>query len=454
MNKIICIFLAALSAATTQAQFEAPPPDGGDVRLLTLESVLTEVETTNLDTLIAREGVNQAIESIRRTRAGLLPQANVMLGQSRARTVFFGQGDPIHSTIYNRFGADLQVNLSVINMTSIALYRESKHTAEIARFQYDAALEDIKLAAAEVFVVGLRAREAHELSKNSLERAGRLRKIAADRVEAGRNNPIDLSRAKLEESSARQTVIEREAAVFSADQQMKRFLNLDLMAPIELIAYAIESDDALPRYPEINLGDVLKERSDYLAQLKSKERARLLVKAADWQRLPSLNLFGSYGFATETPLDGDEDSAWSMGVSISVPVFEGFRTRAEKSIAQSQLRAVERRVLDVEKKVHSEILVAWENLRAAQSRLVVSEENLALAKEAYQFALDRFREGASDNRELIEAQLGLESAETNLLDRRLQNVLTHLYYARACGSVEAVLESKVRFTTHEESRIH
>lgn len=447
MNKIICLFLVVAGPATALAQPKEAP------RLLSLASVLAEVESANLDALIAREGVTQAVESIRRSRSGLLPQAQVDIGQSRNRDVFFGFGDPFQSSIYNRFAADLSVTLPVINMTSIAQYQESKHTAEITRFDYEAAVEDLKLAASEVFVASLRAREALDLANASLARAQGLRKIAADRVEAGRNNPIDLSRARLEESNDRQIVIEREMAVFEADQRLKQFLNLDLLDPVEPLAFDIEPQQNLPRFPDVNLGDVLEQRSDYLAQLKAGERARLLVKAADWQRLPSLNMYGSYGYATETPFDGDEMNDWTMGISVSIPVFEGFRTRAEKAIAESQLRAVEHRVVDVERKVHNEILVAWENVRAAQSRLVVGRENLALANETYNFALNRFREGAVDNRELIEAQLGLDAAEINLLDLRLQLLLSKLYFARGSGAVDQILAATASPSTGSPGQI-
>jgi len=432
---LICLTASGLSADETETAASTAP------RLLSLAGVIQEVESANLDTLIAREGVTQAVESIRRARAGLLPQAHVEIGQSRNRTVFFGLGDPIHTEPFNRFAADLSVAVPVINMTSIALYQEARHVAEKSRYEYEAALEDLKLAASELFVASLRAREALDLARASLARAERLRKIAAERVEAGRNSPIDLSRARLEESHARQTVIERETAVFEADQRLKRFLNIDLLAPVEPLAIDLASSPAeLPEHPPVNLGAVLEKRSDYLAGLKAEERARLLVRAADWQRLPSLNLYGSYGYATETPFDGEEKEEWSMGVAVSIPVFEGFRTRAEKAIAESQLRAAEHRVLDISRKVQSEVLIAWEQVRAARSRLEVGRENLSLAQETYRFALNRFREGATDNRELIEAQLGLDAAEINLLDLRLQHLLARLYFARACGSVETVFD--------------
>lgn len=411
---------------------------------LTLERVLTEVESTNLSTFAAREGVAQAMEGIRHARSELLPHAKVVVGQSRNRSVTIGldlesfglsrQSDP-----FSYFSADLRVSQPLVDMAKIARYRESKHVAEISQFEYDAALEDIKLAAAEVFVASLRAREASDLAKAALDRSERLRVIAAERVEAGKNSPIDLSRARLEESNARQTVIEREAVVYQVDQQIRLFLNLDLLSPVELLPFEMDTSEELSRQPPVNFGDVLKQRSDYLAELREQDRARLLVRAADWQRLPSINVFGDYGYVTESAFDGDEKSDWSLGVSVSIPLFEGYRTRSEKVIAQSNLRATERRLLEIERKVRSEVLVAWENLRAAQQRLFVGTENIEFARETYQFALDRFREGQSDNRELIEAQLGLDSAETHLLDLRLQYVLTRLYFARACGSVEGIL---------------
>ena len=70
-------------------------------------------------------------------------------------------------------------------------------------------------------------------------------------------------------------------------------------------------------------------------------------------------------------------------------------------------------------------------------------ENLRLAQETFDLAEERFRHGATDNRELIEAQQGLDQAETDLLDLKLFRLLASLRFAHARGSVESFADQPI-----------
>ncbi|MDQ8181564.1 TolC family protein [Pelagicoccus sp. SDUM812005] len=414
---------------------------GSEKRVLSLESALMEVENTNLSLLAAREGLEQAVEGVRRARAGLLPTVTAVAGQSRNQSVTVGlgleqfgisrQSDP-----FSRFNAGVTVDLPLVDLASIAAYRESRYVNEISEYEYQAVLEDIKLAVAETYVGVLRARRALELGHEALARAEELRDITQNRVDAGAANRIDLMRAKLEVSSAKQVVVSRETTVFESEHLLKLLLDMDLGTALELLPV---KSAGLPPATFQDYKAILLKREDYLARLTEEDRARLLVKAAGWQRLPSLNAYGDYGYVSEEAFDGEEEEDWAVGIALSVPLFEGGKNKADKAMARSNLAAVEVRLREVEQQVRNEVDVSSRRLQEAESRLGLAEETFALARATFDYALDRFQNGVGDNRELIEAQLGLASAETNRTEAQLLLELGRLRYASATGELEIAL---------------
>lgn len=416
-----------------------------NVRVLSLQGTLMEVEQTNLSLLAAREGLVQAVEGVRRTRAGLLPSIKAVAGQSRNQTVTVGLalesfGASRQSDAYSRFNAGIVLDAPLVDLGRIAANRDAKYVSEISSFEYEAAVEEIKLAVAETYVGALRAYDALALGRDALARAEELCGIAEDRVLAGAANRIDLMRAKLVVSQAKQVVVSRETVVFESERCLKLFLDIELSRDLELLPLSSDGRFDLPERQKVNFRELLTNREDYLARLSEEDRAKLLVRAAGWQRLPSLNAYGDFGYVSDEAFDEEEKEDWSVGISVSIPLFEGGKNRADRAMAESYLKQSEQRLRQLEQQLRNEVDVSWQRLLDARSNHALAGEMLALAKETFRFALDRFQNGVGDNRELIEAQLGLSSAETNLSDSSLLLEQGRLRYASALGAVsEAAL---------------
>src|SRR5690606_28890997 len=106
----------------------------------------------------------------------------------------------------------------------------------------------------------------------------------------------------------------------------------------------------------------LAHRADLRAAETLLKQNELEVRAARYDRLPSLALVGSAGKAAEVGFDGDETTVWSGTVSLSVPVFDGNRIRAATTIAKSRLRAQQIRVEDLRRRIAAEVRLAVQDM--------------------------------------------------------------------------------------------
>jgi outer membrane protein TolC len=185
---------------------------------------------------------------------------------------------------------------------------------------------------------------------------------------------------------------------------------------------------------------LIASRPELAGQKKRLEQALLARKAASWQRLPSVELFGDWGYDSDEAFSSDYNEAWLVGVRASVPIFDGFRIESEKREAAAVARqaSYEMRVLD--KRIESEFRTALFDMNSRYQQMGLAGKEIDLGLDEVEQAELRYREGLADNRELIDAQQRLADAERSHLNTAYLYGVSRLAYARAIGAVETVLD--------------
>jgi outer membrane protein TolC len=143
----------------------------------------------------------------------------------------------------------------------------------------------------------------------------------------------------------------------------------------------------------------------------------VLTSVTRWDRLPTVTLkstFARIGYPeTGVPWKADLVSDWTIGVSVSVPLWTSGRLSgntivSEAALAQARIRAEQTRdgaALDAR--------AAVLRLRTAQASWAATQRTVEQAERAYQIATLRYQEGISTQTELVDARLQLEQAQAN-----------------------------------------
>jgi len=124
---------------------------------------------------------------------------------------------------------------------------------------------------------------------------------------------------------------------------------------------------------------------------------------------------------------------WTASVSVSYPVFDGFRTRTQVAEAESGLRAVELRKTDLERTVGMEVQSALADINVTEQKLEIERLKIKQAEDTLRIADERFRNGLLSATELIDAQNSLEGARLNALQLVYNHTLSKYNLYRACG---------------------
>jgi outer membrane protein TolC len=421
-----------LVAVLLSGSLRAAEPAAGTV---TLEQALASVENVSLTVLLARETAAQAVELVTQTRANVLPLVDASVQQRRSKSANRG------SSPTNRFDAQLVGSYSLFDPDRLSAVRSARVGVEVARANYQAIIQDVLSDVARIYFAHLRNARRLDVLDANIARARVLFDLARNQLNAGVATQIDVTRAEAQVAIAEQARLQQETVLVQSELVVKRLLDIETVRELRLENFQVRRTEAtLFAFGEVKTA--FERRADHLAQQKALEQAQVNVRTATFERFPALGISGQYGFGSDTFDDRNQARGWSLGVGVSVPVFDGFRAGADRRVALSRQRSQEMRLHTLELQISAELRLALQDAGSRNAQIAVAEKSVRLAQEELRLAQQRYQQGVADNREVVEAQNRLAIAEDGLVEAVFQYNLSRVELARAKGDVRAILAER------------
>ncbi|MBL6838501.1 MAG: TolC family protein [Puniceicoccaceae bacterium] len=435
----LCLFM--LAAPVLGEAAPAVPLADAEPLHMSLDDVIDRVKNHNLQLLIKQESVRRALEQSYQRRAALLPQFSLRAEQSRRKLARGFTSEAVESPPFDSFGSRVQASLSVFDTQRYADFRIARLNHAIARKDFDVATQDYLDQAIMLYFTQLRDLRSIEIAKGNLGREQALLELASQQYEAGAAVKIDVTRAEVRVATERRALMEAETEVESSILELKSLLDIDLNQEVRLdntIIEGIHAPLSIKRYGSLEALTQL--RPELQSQQQVLKQAELTKLAAAWQRLPTVELFADWGYDSGKAFDNEEGEAWLVGLRATLPLWEGGRIAAEKREAAAALRQNEYEMRDLRNRIEREFKFSIIEMDARYAQIEIASDEVRLGRDEVEQALERYREGLADNRELIDAQNRLAGAERSHLRAIYLYGLSRLAFARSIGAVERVLE--------------
>ena len=128
---------------------------------------------------------------------------------------------------------------------------------------------------------------------------------------------------------------------------------------------------------------------------------------------PRLDFNAAYGYSVRRPDNFLESNfkKWSLGVTLKVPVFDGFRTAGKVAQAKAERDRVGQDRRGLESMIDLEAEQALDRLRVARSVLQSAELNVTQARRVLEMTEANYRLGASTTLDVLDAQAAFTQAE-------------------------------------------
>ena len=220
-------------------------------------------------------------------------------------------------------------------------------------------------------------------------------------------------------------------------------LNITLGLPIETTVTLSENleDLTMKNYDLALLEKTIpiEDNIDYIIAEDQKESAEIQVKFEKAKALPSLSAFVNYGYQGFNEefnfLDSDQDyfAQSILGVSLNIPIFDGFRTtnRVEETLHNYyNIRAQEE---ERRQQIALEVEQSYLRVVETQERIIATEAATRAAKENLDLAQGRYQVGVGSIIEVTDAETLYTDAQTNYVRTLYDYKIADAQLARAMG---------------------
>jgi outer membrane protein, multidrug efflux system len=258
-------------------------------------------------------------------------------------------------------------------------------------------------------------------------------KLFNKRLQEGVGNMLQTSRAAADMETAAAAVPELERVIALKENQISVLLGKN-PGPIRTKITLL--DETVP--PEVPAGlpsSLLERRPDVLAAAQRVRSANAQIGVAQAAFFPSIGITTFFG-KLSTPLadlTSSNTNAWSLGASVSGPIYQGGALKAQKrqAIAYWQQTRVEylNTALNAFREV-SDTLVSREKYEATRVEQVLAVQS---NQDAVRLAQMRYLDGLSSYFEVLEAQQRLFPARLALAQTEINRRLVIVQLYRALG---------------------
>jgi outer membrane protein TolC len=325
----------------------------------------------------------------------------------------------------------------VVDRQAYHSYQSSKRQLDATKLTYQD-MRDLVIRQAAGYYLDAQAAAAEvQASESRVVTSRALAKLAVDQHSAGLATQVDVLRAQVQLQRDQQNLLVARDTYQTALLVLQRYLGLRPGAPLEL-AEQLEFHTIAPPDPEQALPAALEARADYRSLRAQHEALVEQQKASRARYLPRLSINGDYGAFGRN--FGAIPGVGQIQGTVTFTVFDRDRKGEQRELA-SRLQRVDVQIADLERGIEQDLRKALLDLDSAAKQVSVTQAGVDLAESELKLSEDRFRNGVTDNIEVITAQGSLQTAQDDHITALARHADARMALARALGATEQIYEN-------------
>jgi outer membrane protein TolC len=324
----------------------------------------------------------------------------------------------------------------VIDREAYHNWKAGEKQEQASKLSYQDTRDLVVREAAGLYLDGEVAFAEVEADESRVTTSEALEKLASDQHDQGLATAVDVIRAQVQLARDRQNLLVARDTYQTSLLLLARFLGLSPGTPLELAGHMQFHSVAAPPIDEA-LRTALEARADYRSLLSQRDSLVEQQKATHARYLPKLSVNGDYGaLGTTRAMAGIGE----IQGTLTVTLFDWDRTGQRKELA-SRVQRLNLQIDDLTRGIEQDLRKALLDLDSAANQVSVTESALALAERELSLAQDRFRNGVTDNIEVVTAQDTLASAQDDRIMALARHIDAGMALARALGATEKIYQT-------------
>jgi len=365
---------------------------------LTFQQAIVRAAMNNPTVVRATEGILRAEAILQQVRSSSLPALGLTSAVNMTNPVKFGG-----QTVIPGFQTQTSALLGVPILTPVAWAQRNQAGDQIVVAQQNEkdVRRQVAVAAGQTYLAIIARRRVLDLNGRARDNARAHYEFANQRFQGGIGSRLNMLRAEQEMLSDETRVEEATLLIQLAQEALGVLVGTD--GPVDAVDY-----------PNFDIPDELGQvtnRTDVQLVI-AREIAAQRVYSDSWKdRLPSLNAAFTPTLLEPSGLFAKAFS-WRAQVLFAVPLLDSGLRAGEKAQRLSDLNTIKFERTNLERQAASEIRTAREAVASTTRAFGQAEQAADRANQVVQITDVAFREGASTNIEVLDAQRQARDVET------------------------------------------
>lgn len=442
--KVWTVYLTLLALWVGTVSASAEPPQTPPELRLSLHDAIQAAIDNNVNVRLLKERIAGAQAAAEISLGTLLPNVSGYMTGRNQTVNLAAFGIPQNSLgalgvpggvtqPFDVYDARASLVQNIFSLSLIQRWRAARSGVDVASLEAEVTKRDVMATAGLLYMEASRAEAAVKARQADMELSEQLLKLAKDRKHAGVATKLDVTREEVQVENTRQRLLVAQNDQESAKLNLIRALGIDFNVRLTLTDELTLSKVDL-QTPDVALSVARENRVELKAQITRQKLASLSLSSVTSERVPSLSFNGDYGWIGLKP--DDALATRSVGLMLSVPIFDGGQREGRISETRSRVRQELIRMKDVSDQVTLEVRNALLTLDSSTQQVAVAEKGIELAMKELTFARDRFAAGLATNIEVTNAQTSVARARDNLIEALFRFNASRINLARAQGEID------------------
>lgn len=268
-------------------------------------------------------------------------------------------------------------------------------------------------------------------------------KDVRNKFEQGIVSKYDLLKSKVQISKVTPALIKARNSVSLIESELKKLLDFDDRSNLILNGSLKYKKIKINKRIFLNIAYV--KKPEIILQSLGADVSRLAIDLAKATNRPQVVTTAGYFYKSDDYNDmfNTYHRNWSAGFSVSVPIFDGFSSKAKVDEAKAKYNKSGLEKENIRNQVLVDVTKACLNLKEAEAIVKSQKENIKEAKEALRIAEVSYDNGEATNLDVLDAQVSLSEIRKNMSEGIYDYLMAKAYLERTIGkNLEGELEDE------------
>ena len=397
---------------------------------LTLQECINIALQKNPQIKIAEGNYEFNSSSLTETRSSLYPQLSFQSGLTRNGGTSF-IGPIVREGYYNNFFYGIQANQLIFDFgksyTRVSASADLKYAAEQDLISTK---QNLILSTETSFFNFLQANRINEVSQEVLKQTQEHLKQAEAFYKVGRVAKYDVLVAQTDVADAKVNLISSENNIRISKLQLENILNQKIPENVKLKDNLEVNQDSIGLESAIETS--LQNRPEVISSKFRVDANKELVTSAWLANLPLINATAGYNWRTYA-IDVPFQNSWNVGLTLSIPIFQGFALDAGIDQAKANLKSAQGSDEALVQAVKLDVQQQFSSLEEAKERIEATRSFVSQAEETLKLAEGRYNQGVGSAVEITDARVSVYNARTSYIQSLYDYQVAYVRLKRAMG---------------------